>query len=335
MSLITSADLIVQAYKPFVASKNKMKTITLALCLFYSSVFTAQDYSEYYEGINKAKLSLLEDSLEEGMNHYFETFENFDFVFARDCFNALEIASSLRDIDKVDYFLRRCLKQGIEFNLLDRDSILTDFKKTDAWPKVLLAKDSLRNIYEGNVNWEIRNEVISMFAQDQAIRDLAHKNRFNIFKIRKLNKQFEETDRKLVLRIVEITKEHGFPGEKIIGIDNKGMHPKINDRHLSAAMPIIVFVHHYSQANESYNSLLIKEIRRGNLLNEHYATISDFQYTYGKENNETILCYSLMFNPKQDLKTIDENRSEIYLLDISNTSRLKRKKLITPKYHLY
>lgn len=227
------------------------------------------------------------------------------------------------------------MKQGIEFNLLEQDSILTDFKKTDAWTEILLAKDSLRNIYESNVNWEIRNEINTMFAEDQAIRDLARKNRFNIFRIRKINKRFEEIDRKLVHRLLEITKNYGFPGEKITGIDNNSMHPKIHTNRMTAGMPIVIFIHHYSQPNRSYNSLLVNEIKKGNLLNEHYATISDFQYTYGKGKNEEIHCYSLMFNPKLDLEIIDKNRSIINLLSASKAFELKRKKLITPKYYLY
>ena len=313
----------------------RMKIIAIIIFLLCTKFSIAQDYYEYYEGINKAKSSLIEDSLAKGMNHYFETFEKFDFVFARDCFNALEVASVLGDLDKVDYFLRRCLKQGIEFNLLEQDSILTNFKKTDAWSDIILAKDSLRSIYESNVNWEIRNEINTMFTKDQEIRDLANKNRFNIFKIRKLNKQFEELDRKLVLRIIEITKEHGFPGEKLIGLDTESMHPKINNKHITTGMPIVVLIHHYSQPNESYNHLLINEIKKGNLLNEHFATISNFQYTYGKANNRETLCYSLMFNPKLDSKIIDRNRNKINLLSISKASELKRKKLITPKYYLY
>lgn len=295
----------------------------------------SQDYYEYYENINKAKLSLVEDSLEKGLNHYFETFEKFDFVFARDCFNALEIASELGDNDKVDYFLRRCLKQGIELNLLQQDSILSNFKKTDVWSKILIDKDRLRSIYERNVNWDIRKEINGMFAEDQKIRELAHKNRFNIFRIKKLNKQFEEIDRKLVLRILEITKEYGFPGEKLIGIDASSMHPKINSEKLTAGMPIVIFIHHFSQPNESYNNLIVGEIKKGNLLNEHFATISDFQYTYGKGNNREKLCYSLMFNPKLNLEIIDRNRNNINLLSVSKTNEFKRKKLITPKYYLY
>ena len=83
----------------YAVNNDKIKVTALIIFLIFSRLSIAQDYYGYYEDINKAKLSLVEDSLEKGMNHYFETFEKFDFVFARDCFNALEVASRLENYD--------------------------------------------------------------------------------------------------------------------------------------------------------------------------------------------------------------------------------------------
>ncbi len=310
----------------------KIIIISFLICSFQS---LAQNYSDYYQGINKAKLSLIEDDLQTSLTYYFETFEKFEFVFARDCFNALEVSSSLGDLKMIDYFLKRCIKQGIEFEYLEQDSALYNYKQTVFWTETLLAKDSLRLVYENSINWEVRSEITEMFTEDQRIRDLATKNRFNIFRIKKLNKQFEEIDRKLIIRIIEITKEYGFPGEKLIGIDNNSMHPKIHTDRLTAGMPIIIFLHHYGQPNKSNNHILINEIRSGYLSNEHYATISDFQHTFGKEKFGKTPSYSLMFSRKLDVELIDKNRKEINLLTVIKTDELKRKKLITPKYYLY
>jgi hypothetical protein len=312
-----------------------MKIITALLLLFCTKFVFAQDYQDYYANINRAKLSIVEDSLDKAINYYFKTFEQFDFVFARDSFNALEVASQNQDFDKMAYFFRRCLKQGIDFNFLQQDSSLSNFKETEMWDRILMDKDSLRMVYERNVNWEIRNEIKLMFTEDQNIRDLANKNRFNIFKQKKLKKQFEEIDHKLVLRIIEITKEYGFPGEKIIGLDDESMHPKIKTKNLTAGMPIVIFIHHYSQSNESYNNLLIDEVKKGNLFNEHFATISDFQYTYGDGVGKQDFCHSLMFNPKLDIEIINRNRNRIYLLSVEAAHELKIKNIITPKYYLY
>lgn len=316
---------------PHVITIIKMKITIVFVCLLICSTQSlAQNYIEYYQGINKAKISLVEDDLEAAVTNYYQTFERFEFVFARDCFNALEVSSNLKDFQMIDYFLKRCLKQGVEFEHLQRDSMLYNYKQTDFWTELLLVKDSLRAIYKNNVNWEVRSEIIEMFTEDQRIRDLAHKNRFNIFRIRKLNREFEEIDRKLVLRLIEITKEHGFPGEKLIGIDNSNMHPKVHTERLSAGMPIVIFIHHFSQPNKPYNSILINEIKSGNLSNEHYATIADFQYIYGKEKFGKALCYSQRFSPKLDLEIIDKNRNKIELISVSNTKKLQRSKIITP-----
>lgn len=313
-----------------------MKILIVLICfLAFSIQSSAQDYTKYYQGINNAKLALIEDNLENAVTHYYKTFENFDFVFARDCFNALEVSTKLKHFEMVDYFLKRCLKQGVEFDYLQQKSMLDEYKQTNFWTKFLIVKDSLRDIYEKNVNWKIRSEIIEMFTEDQRIRDLADKNRLNPFKIRKLKKQFEEIDRKFVLRIIEITKEFGFPGEKIIGIDNNSMHPKIHTNRLTTGMPMLIFIHHYSQPNQSYNSILMPEIKKGNLLNEHYATICDFQYTYGKGKYGEIPYYNPIFSNKLDLKLMNKNRKKIYLLSVDEKNEIRRKNIITQKYVLY
>ncbi len=311
-----------------------MKRPILFLFLLCVNFTFSQDYFKYYDGINQAKLSLINDNLDQAVDHYYQTFEEYDFVFARDCFNALEVASKIGIHNQTDYFLRRCLKQGIELSLLDRDSLLTQFKLTPFWPKTLSETDSLRQIYIENVNWELRKEIIEMFSEDQEIRDLAHKNRFNIFRKGKLSKQFIATDQRLVQRLVEITKEYGFPGEKLIGIDHHSMHSKIQTKNLTAGMPIVILIHNNSQPNESFNSIFINEIAKGNLFNAHFATMGDFQFEYGKAENNN-LCHSKMFRPKLEDEVINDNREKIKLMSISNTWTLNRKRVITPKHYLY
>jgi hypothetical protein len=307
-----------------------MKFVVFIFLLINSFISISQNYFDYYKGINKAKLCLVSDSLQASETSYYNTFEKFEFVFARDCYNALEVSSKRKNFEKVDYFLRRCIKQGVEFETLKSDTILSEYKKTEYWPKILLAKDSLRILYERNVNWEIRSEIIEMFSQDQQIRDLADKNRFNIFKIGKLNKEFEKTDSILVDRLIQITETYGFPGEKLIGIDNSSMHPKINSNKLTAGMPIVIFIHHFSQPNPSYSTILIDEVATGYLSNEHYSSISDFEYTYGKQQFGSPLCYSQRFNPDLTVTEINKNRKELNLISISNMDSLQKTKWITP-----
>ena len=70
-----------------------MKLSIIVILLFSSLIVKAQDYNEYYNGINNAKLMISQDSLKTSLSYYFQTFEKFDFVFARDCYNAIELSA--------------------------------------------------------------------------------------------------------------------------------------------------------------------------------------------------------------------------------------------------
>ncbi len=307
-----------------------MKSRIVILLLLCSEIGLSQDYTRYYEGISKAKTALVHDSLQPAIETYFNTFAAFEFVFARDCYNALEVSCRAGNNQMTSCFLKRCLQQGVAFELLEQDTLLAGFKQTAYWPGIVAAKDSLSAIYKKSVNWKLRTAINSMFAEDQQIRDLANKYRFNVFKIRKLNKQFEAIDERLVRRLVEITKEYGFPGEQLIGLDTDSMHPKIRTANLSAGMPIVILIHHYSQPNSSYNPLLKNEIAKGNLANEHYAVICDFQNAYGKKHAEKVPAYTRRFNTADSPGQLNTRRKEIGLLSIETMQALESVKIITP-----
>ncbi len=76
-----------------------------------------------------------------------------------------------------------------------------------------------------------------MFKQDQLKRKRFYKA--ILLKRKKIGREWEALNKMRVERIIEITKDQRFPGEKLIGIYTKSMHFKINDNDLSAGMPII------------------------------------------------------------------------------------------------
>ena len=303
----------------------------LIVILLFSSIFVkAQDYNQYYDGINEAKLSIAQDSLDKGISQYFQTFEKFHFIFARDCYNSIELSALVKDTLKLEYFIRLGIKQGLDFNRILRMKNVTEFQNSTFIKKIEKEKESLESIYINSINWELRNEIIEMSKQDQMVRKRYYEA--ILFKRRKIGREWEALNKMQVEKLIDITKKHGFPGEKLIGVDTENMHFKIKNNNLSAGMPIVIFIHHFSQPNESYNSILINEIQSGNLNNEHYAIISDFQYTYGKEEFGPIPCYSERFRPKESIEKIDINRLAIGLLSLSNTNKLQNRNYITPSW---
>jgi hypothetical protein len=237
--------------------------ITVLLLIIIPKILIGQNYSDYYKGINNAKILIGDNNIEESIKTYHSTFEKFDFVFARDCYNAIELSASANDSVKLKYFINRGIKQGLTFNQILNIKNVAEFRNFNFFQKITKEKDSLEKVYKNSINWKLRNEIVEMFEQDQEIRAKYYDAIF--FKRKQIGREWESLNKRQVERLIEITKKYGFPGEKTIGIDTDQMHTKINNSNISAAMPIIIFIHHYSQPNKTFSPLLLKEIKTGNI----------------------------------------------------------------------
>ena len=293
------------------------------LIYFFSltTLLNAQNYLDYYQGINQGRLHLLDGELDEAIESYYTTFETFDFVFARDCYHAMELSVLAGDTMKLDYFMRRGLQRGIKMEFLLNTGLLDDYKEAAFVKSIMVGRDQLTAQYRTSVNWDIRSEITEMFAADQAIRKRYYAS--TLFKRKKIGKEWKALNKKQVERMIEITKEYGFPGEKLIGIASQEMHEKVDDGSLAAVMPIIIFIHHYSQPNLSYNEILIEQIPKGNLHNKHFATICDFEAEFGKDKYPHLGYFAFNHQPKKlDMETINKRRQKVKLLSIQKYDQL-------------
>ncbi|MEL7122277.1 MAG: hypothetical protein AAFO07_22705 [Bacteroidota bacterium] len=300
---------------------NKKYVYFLLLFVFQVIYLPAQNYLDYYQEINQGRLHLLEEKLDAAIDSYYTTFETFDFVFARDCYHTMELAVLAGDTMKLDYFIRRGLQRGIKMEFLLNAGLLDDYKEAAFMKAILVDQDQLAEQYQASINWDIRAEIIGMFAADQAIRKRYYDA--TLFKRKKIGKEWEALNKKQVERMIEITKEYGFPGEKLIGIASQEMHEKVDDGSLAAIMPIIIFIHHYSQPNPSYNEILIEQIPKGNLHNKHFATICDFEAEFGKGKYPNLGYFAFNHKPKKlDMEAINKRRQKVKLLSIQKYDQL-------------
>lgn len=302
--------------------------IGIILLVILPNILLGQNYLDYYQGINNGRVLAGNNQVEKSIASYYSTFEKFDFVYARDCYNAIELSAFSMDTSKLDYFIKRGIKQGLEWNSILKIKNMSKFKNSTFLNKIFKEKDSLENLYSKSINWEIRNEIIEMFKEDQKMREKCY-NALLIKRI-KISRDWEKLNKKQVERLIEITQKHGFPGEKLIGIDKNEMHPKIISNNSSAGMPVVIFIHHYSKPNKSYSSLLLEQIKLGNLYNEHFAAISDFEAKFdrNKHTNFGYLAFK-QFPKKINHKKINKKRESIGLLSADQFQAINSTKLIT------
>lgn len=305
-----------------------MKALFLIICLFFNTIVFSQNYIEYYQAINAAKSAVINEDFQIAAQKYQQTFEQFDFEFARDCYHAVEVAAIL-NVDSTTFFFIECaLKRGIPFSFFEKMPELEAFRQTTYWQKIQDNQFQYFEIYKSQIDTTIRNEINRMFHNEQEIRAQYYKW-YNFYKRTWLNKKWKILNHHQVMRIIEITNQKGFPGEQIIGIDEKSFHPKVEENRLSAGMPIVIFIHHYSQPNRSFDSLLIQEIKKGNLYPQHFAVICDFEAKYGQSKYPNFGFYGAAFPIKSDESAINEKRKSIGLLPIESVEKLSKSKVLT------
>ena len=306
-----------------------MKNVLNLFFIFAIQYSFGQNYLDYYNQINKAKLLAADSNYMESALLYHKTFQEYDLEFARDCVNAFEVSSLTGEDSLTTFFIKSALKRGVPISYFLKNSDLSDFRSTQNWHLIEKDSASFRQEYESIINNEIRAEINQMFHADQEIR--ARYYQWSNFLLRPLiASKWKRLNQEQVLRIVEITKSHGFPGERLIGIDLPEHHQKISKTQFSAGMPIIILVHHYSQPNISYDLLFYPEVFTGSLYNEHFATICDFEAAFGKNRFPCYGYYALRQKPKNyKPDEFSEKRKEIGLLSNSDIQKLNQSNVMT------
>ncbi|MGB0429211.1 MAG: hypothetical protein ACPGLV_01970 [Bacteroidia bacterium] len=233
--------------------------------LLFSKTVCSQNVIDYYKGINKAKVFAIENEFDLAIESYKQTFKSCDFAFARDCYNAIELSSAMNDSVSLNYFLQKAICLGIKISDIETAGLINGYENAYFYQRILQNADSLENEYIKRVNWQIRAEINQMFYDDQKKRDEYYAAHF--FKRHKIKREWEQLNKEQVEKLIQITKKHGFPGERLIGLDRTSMHLKAQTSNYSAGMPIVILIHYYSSPNPSFDYLLLNEVKKGNIFN--------------------------------------------------------------------
>jgi len=293
-----------------------------------SLIANAQDVYNYYEIINEGKKKLIQKDFSSALNAYRTAFEKYEYPFARDCYNAIELSAISKDTTNFEYFLQKAVSRGIRIKDIENSGVVDEYLDKVFYTNVKKNEDSLMNLYSSRINWSLREEINQMFSKDQKIREEYYDA--NIFQRNKIRKKWESLNAKQVKRLIEITDQYGFPGENLIGIDRNEMHPKINTTNYSAGMPIVILIHHFSQPNLSYDEMFLEQVKKGNLYNEHFVTICDFEAKFGKNRFENFGYYGSRHQPKKlDKNTLNLKRQEIGILEFEEIEKLNKIKNFT------
>ena len=257
-----------------------MKPINIFLLLvcFTSSAAGKIGYFEYHAQVNKAEsLYFIANRPAAAFKVYDDLLSCYDFVFVRDFYVAAQIACTCNDRKRVSHYLDACFKNGLRLEQLGLSPVFKEYGFTvsaDTALSALYERD--RNQYLAHLNQGYRAKMYQLYSEDQIDKHGP-------------NKSYRQSIQAHMQEFLDDIAVSGFPGAKLIGIDDatvrvKGLSFKqwyqkvcsvrgvaIDEYHGNgedaslASCTFIPFLLHHPCAYEKIQPFIRQEIAKGNL----------------------------------------------------------------------
>ena len=304
------------------------KTIFVLLLLFcYADVYS-QNYIEYARIKYLAKEAIIDENTQKASIYFDSLYNNYDFMYASDCLNAVMVAVKNDDSITARKFILRGIEMGIPIKMFNEQICYKQFLEHNLnfnfWEDISKeCVDSLRAIYDAKIdkNKELILKIDSLSALDQKYTQKVNANKCLYRK--KWRKQVIANAK--VLK--EIVKTYGMPEEKLIGIVEKfnGYGKIIENKYPTRSASYIMLIHYFSDPVddwEEWKELLYKEVVKGNLQSFQFASICDFVAKYNIQGDRTGKDGAFYnwwhYDPnKARIDEVNERRAEIGLPDFN------------------
>jgi len=272
---------------------------------------TNVDYSYYHDGILVAEGYTSKEDFDISIASYAETFKKYPRAFAKDAYNACQIAALKKHAYFADFFYK-CAESGIEKDrLLKNAHISSAYKSHPAKLDTLYAKGYKK--YSGRIDTSLRKEFIRRYELEQK-----HKG----------DERYPQICSDNFKRILGLAKEGRFPGEDLIGTSTYiescvfptllhypysyiALEPYFPDAIKNGKVSPLSVVYLYG-FNQTRNSVLYKSIPQDTI---HFKTI--YNLPFGKRSG--------------DLSEVDENRRSKRITPIEVKRNLE---IVATKYKL-
>lgn len=306
--------------------KKIFLTLILIGCLFVSSKSNAQEnYLNYHLKVIECEQLIVNKKYNAAINMFDSLFKQFDFVFLRDIKVATELSVYVNNYKSGLNFIRLGIKAGWTLKSIKKSKNLQSLKEYSEWAQIVSEYDSLRKIYLSRLNFRLKEQVHEMFKNDQKMALWA------LFRIgqkardKYVEKKFAPHSEKQLQLLDSILNKEGYPGEQLIG---------------NSLWASVILCHHnsisvdYNSKDTLYNQLrpkLMKALKSGEISPYELAQIEDWK-SAALAGHELTSCGFIGKIPNDtELKTVNENRSEIglrsielrnILIDIENSTGL-------------
>jgi len=308
---------------------NTAEKIFFTLLLFFCCAdIHSENYIEYARIKYLAKEAIIDENTHMASIYFDSLYNNYDFMYASDCLNAVMVAVKNNDSITARKFILKGIEMGIPKKMFIEHFCYKQFLENslnfDFWngiPKECI--DSLRAIYDSKIN---KNKGLIFKIDSLSALDQKYTRKVNISKFlyrKKWRKQVIANAKALK----EIIKVYGIPEEKLIGIVEKfnGYGKITENKEPTRNTSYIMLIHYFSDPIddwEEWKELLYKEVVKGNLQPFQFASICDFVARYNIRGDRTgkdgIFYNWWHYDPNETrIDEVNKRRAEIGLPDFN------------------
>ena len=229
---------------------------------------------------------------------------------------ATQLSAYKKDFESGFKFIRLGIANGWTLKRISKDNKLKLFRKSPDWKELEQDYDSLHNLYQSRLNFELKEKVHEMFKKDQ-------KKAFGAFvkigqkaKRRYSEKKFAPHSEKQLEELNDIIDRFGYPGEKLIGNDLWGS--VILSHHNSISVK-------YNLNDTLYSNLkpkLIDALKKGEISTYEFAVIADWRIA--ALNHHSLTSFGFLGSIPHSVyqKVVNKNRAEISMRSIELRNKL-------------
>lgn len=165
-----------------------------------------QDYWRYHQSILNIESLIVDENRDQALTQYDSLFAQYDFVFCKDYVVALQIALLHGDQSRTERYALSALEAGAKIDALERLPLVKGQLSSALWQKIRSKAPDARKRYHQKINLALNKKLTSNFRYDEE-----HKSdKQRAAGVFQQNFDF----------IRSIIDSIGFPGEKLVGIDN-------------------------------------------------------------------------------------------------------------------
>lgn len=178
---------------------RKITIFLLAVFLLNCSSKKEFNVPKYYELVNKAELQICRTNYTEAIESYRQAFNHIDKPFGKDVFNSALASAIIKNDKTLISNLQKIINNSDELGRIE-SVFVEKYLSKENWDEMVAQR-------ELEYNSELRQEFKEILERDQLFRPMYDTHDDTINANRKLN----------VNRILEITKDLGFPAHQELG----------------------------------------------------------------------------------------------------------------------